>query len=84
METMVAVGLVILGVLGFVAWLGGGRKWAFRTLLSTLILIGVGAAGVLLYIYGTDKTAAHRVQKVHECALAKVADPKLRRSPKEW
>jgi len=38
---MTVAGLVVLAVLGFVGWLGGGRKWAFRTLLSALLLVAV-------------------------------------------
>jgi len=70
---MVEVGLAVLAVLGFVGWLGGGRKWAFRTLLSAVVLIGVGLAGILLYGYVTDRVAEHRAQQVHACAIAKVA-----------
>lgn len=50
MERMAEVGLAVLAVLGFVGWLGGGRKWAFRTLLSALVLVGVGLVGILLYV----------------------------------
>src|SRR5580698_3235370 len=66
-------GLVALAVLVFVAWLGGGRKWAFRTLLSALVLACIGAAGILLYGYGSDKIAERRARKIHDCAVAKVA-----------
>jgi hypothetical protein len=67
------IGLVALAVLGFVAWLGGGRKWAFRMLLSALVLACIGAAGILLYGYGSDKVAERRARTIHECAIAKVA-----------
>jgi hypothetical protein len=80
-NTTLAV-LLVLVVLGFIAWLGGGRKWAFRTLLSALVLLVVGALGILLYSYWTDKSAEHRAQKLHECAVAKVADPKCEDLPK--
>jgi len=60
MERMTETGLVILATLGFVGWLGGGRKWAFRTMLSALVLAGLGFAGILLYGYVTDKVAEHR------------------------
>jgi len=82
MDRMPEAVLVILAVLGFVAWLGGGRKWAFRTLLSALVLAAIGAAGILLYAYGTEKAAEHRAQKLHGCAVAKVADPKCEEAPK--
>jgi hypothetical protein len=73
MDRMAEVSLVVLAVLGFVGWLGGGRKWAFRTLLSALVLVGIGAAGIFLYAYVTDKVAEHRTQRIHDCAVAKVA-----------
>src|ERR1035437_1015964 len=82
MEKIFEVALLILLVLGFVGWLGGGRKWAFRTLLPALILTAVGAGGILMYIYWTDKAAEHRAQKIHQCAVAKVADPKCDEPPK--
>ncbi len=82
MDKTTLAALLVLAALGFVAWLGGGRKWAFRTLLSALVLVGVGAAGIVLYGYWTDKSAEHRAQKVHECAIAKVADPKCEEEPK--
>lgn len=74
MERMTLDGLVILAMLGFVGWLGGGRKWAFRTMLSALVLAGLGVAGVLLYGYWTDSIAEHRTQKIHDCAIAKVVE----------
>jgi hypothetical protein len=81
-ERMFEVGLAILAVLGFVGWLGGGRKWAFRTLLSAVVLIGVGLAGILLYGYVTDKVAEHRAQQIHACAIAKIANPHCDPVPK--
>ena len=83
MKEIVELILVALTVLEIVAWLGGGRKWAFRTLLSALVLLVVGAVGVFLYAYGTEKAAEHRAQKLHECAVAKVADPKCEEPPKD-
>ena len=79
---MAEIGLVVLAVLGFVGWLGGGRKWAFRTLLSALVLIAIGVAGMFLYGYSTDKIAEHRAHKIHACAIAKVADPHCDPAPK--
>lgn len=76
MDRMLEAGLVTLAVLGFVGWLGGGRKWAFRTMMAAAILIGLGIAGVLLYSYNTDRVAEHRLQKLHSCAIAKVATAK--------
>jgi hypothetical protein len=71
----------ILALLGFVGWLGGGRKWAFRTLLSAIILAVLVLGGIFLYGYSTEKIAEHREQKIHECAVAKVADPKCEQFP---
>jgi len=73
---MLEASLVILAVLGFVGWLGGGRKWAFRTMITAVTLIGLGVAGVLLYSYRTDRVAEHRIQKIHSCAIAKIATAK--------
>ena len=81
METVIKVSIIALALLGFVAWLGGGRKWAFRTLLSLLALAAIGVAGTLLYWYWTEKSAEHRAQKIHECAIAKLADPKCEEPP---
>ena len=74
--------VVILAALGFVAWLGGGKKWAFHTLLSALILLVLGVGSVLLYVFWTNKSAEHRTQKIHECAVAKVANPKCEEVPR--
>lgn len=73
MEKMTLVGLVVFAMLGFIGWLGGGRKWAFRTMLSAAILVGLGFAGIPLYGYWTERVAEHRNQKIHDCAIAKVA-----------
>jgi hypothetical protein len=83
MDRMLESGLVLLAVLGFVGWLGGGRKWAFRTMLSVLMLMAVGAAGIFLYGYVTDRSAERRTQKIHDCAVAKVADPHCEPAPKD-
>jgi hypothetical protein len=69
-------------MLGFIGWLGGGRKWAFRTMLSALILARLGFAGILLYGYGADRVAEHRTQKIHDCAIAKVAKAECVAAPK--
>jgi FtsZ-interacting cell division protein ZipA len=83
MDKTTLAAVLVLAVLGFVAWLGGGKKWAFRTLLAALVLVGVAVAGILVYGYWTDKSAEHRAQKIHECAVAKVADPKCEEVPKD-
>jgi hypothetical protein len=44
------------------------RKW--KALLLVAILAG---AGILLYSYWTDRVAERRTQKIHDCAVAKVA-----------
>jgi hypothetical protein len=83
MDKTTEIGLIVLAVLGIVAWIGGGRKWAFRALLAALVLLGIGAAGLLLYSYWADRDAARRAQKVHECAVAKVANPKCTEAPED-
>jgi hypothetical protein len=79
---MPEIGLV-LAVLGFVGWLGGGRKWAFRTLLSAFMLVGIATAGIFLYGYAADRSAQRRTQKIHDCAVAKVANPHCDEAPKK-
>jgi hypothetical protein len=70
-------------VLACVGWLGGGRKWAFRTVLAVLVLVVIGVAATLIYTLWADKSAEHRAKKIHECAVAKVADPKCEEAPKD-
>jgi hypothetical protein len=82
-KTVLQAIILALALLGFVGWLGGGRKWAFRMLLSVLLLAVLVAAGIFLYIYWTDKSAEHRAQKIHECAIAKVAHPKCDKQPQD-
>jgi hypothetical protein len=82
MDKTLEAAIVALAVLGFIGWLGGGRKWAFRTLVSAVVLAAVGVVGVALYGYWTDKVAEHRAQNLHECAVAKVANPKCDEAPK--
>jgi len=81
MEVIILDSIVVLAVLGFVAWLGGGRKWAFRTLLSVLILASLATAATLLYTLWSGKSTERHMQKIHECAVAKVADPKCETPP---
>jgi hypothetical protein len=50
------------------------RNW--KLLLSAAILAGLGFAGILLYGYWTDRVAERRTQKIHDCAVAKVATAK--------
>lgn len=76
MDRMLEVGLVTLAVLAFVGWLGGGRKWAFRTMMAAATLIALGIAGVFLYSYHADRVVEQRRQKTHNCAVAKVATAK--------
>lgn len=90
MDKDIQTALLILASLGFVAWLGGGRKWAFRTMAGALLLAGISIGGLLLYSYGSDKITEHRNRKIHECAIAKVAasnceeDPADAAHPKVW
>ena len=81
MDKTIQSGLIILATVGFVAWLGGGRKWAFRTMAGALVLAGVATGGLLLYSYGSEKIAGHRNQKIHECAIAKVVDSNCEEHP---
>ena len=76
--------LVFLGLasVGFVAWLGGGRKWAFRVLLSALMLSVLGFVVVLLYGVWTESSAERQAKRIHACAVAKVANPKCVPAPK--
>jgi hypothetical protein len=76
------VAVLILAVSGFVGWLGGGRKWAFRTIVGVLVLSLLGVIGTLLYVYGTEKAAQHRAHQIHECALAKVVNARCVDIPK--
>lgn len=75
MFTLASV-LIFLVVVTIVAWLGGGRKWAFRALLSLLILFVVGIVGVVGYYTWDEHSANVRIKRLHACAVAKVADPK--------
>jgi len=68
--------LIFLTVLAIAAWLGGGRKWAFRALLSVLVLCVVGVVGVVLYYIWDEHSARVRNRRLHECAVARVAAPK--------
>jgi hypothetical protein len=73
MDRIAEIGLAVLALLGFVGWLGGGRKWAFRTLLSAVVLVGVGVVGTFFYGYVTDRAAERRARTIHDCAIAKIA-----------
>lgn len=76
--------LVFLGLatVGFVAWLGGGRKWTFRVLLSALMLSVLGFVVVLLYGVWTESSAERQTKRIHACAVAKVANPKCEEDKK--
>jgi len=78
MDRVLEASVVILAVAGFVGWLGGGRKWAFRAMTAAAVLLALGAVGVLLYGYHTDKVAEHRLRKIHSCAITKVATAKCK------
>ena len=75
--------LVIATLALFVSWLGGGRKWTFRTMLSLLILALLGGSGFLLYTYRTEKFAERRAQELHECAIDKIARAQCEQQPAE-
>jgi|HubBroStandDraft_6_1064221.scaffolds.fasta_scaffold02799_4 hypothetical protein len=68
--------LIFLAVVTIVAWLGGGRKWAFRAMLSLVVLFVVGVVGVVLYYTWDEHTTNVRIKRLHACAVAKVAAPK--------
>jgi hypothetical protein len=76
MDRILVVVLLIWAALGFIGWLGGGRKWAFRTMLGSALLAALGIGGVFLYSYATDRGVEHRTQRVNDCAIAKVATAK--------
>jgi len=80
MGTSVTIAVIVALAL-LVSWLGGGRKWAFRTMLSLLILAFLTACGVFGYVYWTEKTAERRAQKLHECAVAKIATARCEQPP---
>jgi hypothetical protein len=68
------IGVVTLTLL--VSWLGGGRKWAFRTMLSLLVLGVLAGATVVGYVYWTEKSAERQRAKIHQCAIDKIARAK--------
>ena len=74
--------IVFLVVAGVIGWLGGGRRWAFRASLSVVV---VGAFGVGAFlVYGqivhslNEKNEISRRRRIHECAIAKVAQERRR------
>jgi hypothetical protein len=71
METSVTLTVIALALL--VSWLGGGRKWAFRTMLSLLVVALLGGSGMFAYAYWMQKSGERRARKLHECAVAKIA-----------
>ena len=73
---VVLIGVVVLAVVAFVGWLGGGRKWAFRTVLGALAVAALGTLGVFGYSYWTERTADRRTEKIRSCAIAKLATAK--------
>jgi hypothetical protein len=73
--------LIFLTMVALVAWLGGGRKWVFRAFLSLLVVAVVGVVGVVLYYLWDEHSAKVRIRRLHECAIAKVADPKCVSAP---
>jgi hypothetical protein len=80
MGTSLTIAIIVVLAL-LVSWLGGGRKWAFRTMLSLLILALLGGSGIVLYAYWTGKSAERRTQKLHECAVAKIATARCEPQP---
>jgi hypothetical protein len=79
METSVTLTVIALALL--VSWLGGGRKWAFRTMLALLVLAFIIGCGVFGYVYWTEKSAQRQSQKIHECAVAKIATARCEQPP---
>jgi|SRR5579862_117053 len=72
MGTSLAIAVIIALAL-LLSWLGGGRKWDFRTMLSLLILVLLGGSGIFLFAYWTSKSTERQSQRLHECAIAKIA-----------
>src|SRR5579864_2833089 len=79
MWTSVALTLIALALL--VSWLGGGRKWAFRTMLSLLVLAFLTGCGVFGYVLWTEKSAERQRQRIHQCAVAKIATARCEQPP---
>jgi len=84
----VETAIVILIVAGVIGWLGGGRQWAFRVSLSVVVVGTVGLGVFLIYEQiahsKNENNEASRRRKIHECAIAKVAQGRqeeLRRVP---
>lgn len=73
------IGVVALTLL--VSWLGGGRKWAFRTMLSLLVLGVLAGAAIIGYVYWTEKSAEHQRARIHQCAIDKIARAKCEQFP---
>jgi len=73
--------LTVIALVLLVSWLGGGRKWAFRTMLSLLVLGLLGACGVFGYVLWTEKSAERQRQRIHECAVAKIATARCEQPP---
>ena len=74
----VVVGVLIPVVLACVGWLGGGRKWAFRSVLAALVLVVIGVATTSIYIFWTDKAAEHRAKCERKSWLGQPAAWRLR------
>jgi hypothetical protein len=73
---VVLIGAVVLVLVAFVGWLGGGRKWAFRTVLGALLIAALGMVGVFGYLYWIKQTTDRRTEKIRSCAIAKLATAK--------
>lgn len=73
MASAIAAVVFVVAMVLLVSWLGSGRKWAFRTMLSLLVLGLLGACGVFGYVLWTEKSAERQRQRIHECAIDKIA-----------
>src|SRR5215469_7736121 len=68
--------VLVFALVLLVSWLGGRRKWAFRAMLSLLIVGFLGVVGFLGYGLWSERTAERQRLRLHECAIAKIATAK--------
>ena len=77
MDRMLEGGLLIFGALGLTGLAGvGDESGPFGRRSAPGLLAALGLGAVLLYSYSTERAAEHRTQRIHDCAIAKVATAK--------